>query len=51
VKFEVYITGNIYRVFITVIKHGLNISVDHVASIFYAEVKGGRFFRKFEDYT
>jgi hypothetical protein len=51
VIFEVYITGNIYRVFFTVIKLGLNVSVDSAASIFYPEVKGGRFLRKFEDYT
>jgi len=50
-KFEVYITGNIYRVFFAVINHGLNISVDYGASIFYSEVKGGRLLRKFEDYT
>jgi hypothetical protein len=51
VIFEVSITGNIYRGFFTFVKHGLNISVDYGASIFYPEVKGSRFLRRFEDYT
>jgi len=51
VIFEVYITGNIYRVFFAVIIRGLNISVVYGASIFYPAVKGGRLLLKFEHDT